>query len=95
MAPLLALLAISAVADSVDLPVATQGTEQWSGVLAKAMTVGGRDQAASLQALQSFQNKVFAKIAKTVSSRSFTQLERADCTSFLLSCSSVTAEQSS
>ena len=49
MAPLLAVLAISVVADNVDLPVATQGTEQWSGVLAKAMTMGGRDQDASLQ----------------------------------------------
>ena len=93
MAPLLALLAISVVADDVDLPVATQGTEQWSGVLAKAMTVGGRDQDASLQALQSFQEKVFAKIAKTVSSGAFTQVRRAKYTSFLPSCSSVTAEQ--
>ena len=76
MAPLLAVLAISVVADNVDLPVATQGTEQWSGVLAKAMTMGGRDQDASLQALQSFQDKVFAKIAKTVSLRS-TELDTA------------------
>lgn len=46
------------------------------------------------KALQSFQDKVFAKSAKTVSSSSFTQLDTAICTSFLLSCSSVTAEQS-
>ena len=65
--PLLALLAVAAVADdSVDLPVATQGTEQWAGVLAKAMSAGGRNQGESLQALQSFQEKVFAKVAKTV-----------------------------
>ena len=63
MAPLLALLAISVVADHVDLPVATRGTEEWSGVLAKVMTMGGRNQEASLQALQSFQEKVFAKVA--------------------------------
>ena len=94
MASLLALLAISVVADNVDLPVATQGTEQWSGVLANAMTMGGRDQDASLQALQSFQDKVFAKIAKTVRSRFLTQLDTANGMSFLLSSSSVTAEQS-
>ena len=88
VAPLLALLAISVVADNVDLPVATQGTEQWSGVLAKAMTMGGRNQEASLQALQSFQDKVFAKVAKTVSSGSFTQLITAKRMSFLPSCSS-------
>ena len=67
MAPLLALLAVAAVADSnVDLPVATQGTEQWAGVVAKAMSAGGRNQDESLQALSSFQEKVFSKIAKTV-----------------------------
>ena len=94
MAPLLALLAISVAADDVDLPVATQGTEQWSGVLTKAMTVGGKSQDASLQALQTFQDKVFAKVAKTVSLGAFTQLRRAKCMSFLPSCLSVTAEQS-
>ena len=68
MAPLLALMAVTVIADDkVDLPVATQGTEQWAGVLAKAMSAGGRNQADSLQALSSFQEKVFAKIAKTVS----------------------------
>ena len=68
VAPFLALLAVAAVADSgVDLPVATQGTEQWAGVVAKAMSAGGRNQDESLQALSSFQEKVFSKIAKTVS----------------------------
>ena len=65
--PLLALLAAAVRADdNVDLPVATQGTEQWAGVLAKAMSAGGKNQGESLQALQSFQDKVFAKVAKTV-----------------------------
>ena len=65
--PLLALLAAAAMADgNIDLPVATQGTEQWAGVLAKAMSAGGKNQDESLQALQSFQDKIFAKISKTV-----------------------------
>ena len=65
---MLALLAAAVRADdNVDLPVATQGTEQWAGVLAKAMSAGGKNQGESLQALQSFQDKVFAKVAKTVS----------------------------
>ena len=67
VAPILALLAVAAVADSnVDLPVATQGTEQWAGVVAKAMSAGGRSQDESLQALSSFQERVFSKISKTV-----------------------------
>ncbi len=64
--PVLALLVVSAMADGVDLPVATQGTEQWAGVVAKAMTVGGRSQAESMQAMQSFQDLVMQKMGKTV-----------------------------
>lgn len=65
----LAIVAVStsAVADYVDLPVATEGTEQWAGVVAKAMTVNGRSQAESLQALKSFQSSVMQKMGKTVS----------------------------
>ena len=63
----LALVVVSAVADKVDLPVATQGTEQWAGVVAKAMTVNGRSQAESLQALKAFQTSVTQKMGKTVS----------------------------
>ena len=63
----LALLMVSTVAADVDLPVATQGTEQWAGVVAKALTAGGRSQAESLQALKSFQTSVKGKMGKTVS----------------------------
>ncbi len=63
----LALLAVSAVADNIDLPVATQGTEQWAGVVAKAMTAGGRSQSESMQALKSFQSSVKDKMGQTVS----------------------------
>lgn len=65
--PLLALLAVSAVADNIDLPVATQGTEQWAGIVAKAMSFGGKNQAESLQAFKSFQTSVKSKMGKTVS----------------------------
>ena len=66
--PVLALLMASALASDIDLPVATQGTEQWAGVVAKALTFGGRDQAQSLQAMKSFQESVMAKMGTTVSS---------------------------
>ena len=59
------MLVVSAMA-AVDLPVATQGTEQWAGVVAKAMTVNGRSQEESLQALQSFKDSVAGKMSKTV-----------------------------
>ena len=43
-------------------------------MLAKAMTMGGqKTRKQACKALQSFQEKVFAKLAKTVSSGSFTQ----------------------
>ena len=63
----LAHLAILTLAVDVDLPVATQGTEQWAGVVAKAMTVNGRSQAESLQALKFFESSVTHRMAKTVS----------------------------
>ena len=46
--------------------MATQGTEQWAGVVAKAMTAGGMDHGESMQALQAFKTAVAAKMAKTV-----------------------------
>lgn len=54
-------------ASDLELPVATQGTEQWAGVVAKALTAGGMSHADSLQALQGFKSAVAAKMAKTVS----------------------------
>ena len=63
----LAFLVKSTAANDVDLPVAIQGTEQWAGVVAKAMTVDRRSLAESLQALKIFQSSVMQKTAKTVS----------------------------
>ncbi|BDA51464.1 hypothetical protein COCOBI_19-0190 [Coccomyxa sp. Obi] len=60
----LAVLAGSAAADGLDLPVATHGFEQWAGVVAKAMSYGGRDQGTSLQALKSFQARVASNMQK-------------------------------
>ena len=54
-------------ASDLELPVATQGTEQWAGVVAKALTAGGMSHTDSLQALQGFKSAVAAKMAKTVS----------------------------
>lgn len=62
-------LAAGASADDIDLPVATQRLEQWMGVVARAMSVGGRGKAASLEALDSFQRTAMAKLAKRVSTR--------------------------
>ena len=53
-------------ANDLELPVATQGTDQWAGVVAKAMTAGGMGHSESLQALQGFRSAVAAKMAKTV-----------------------------
>ncbi|CAL5227028.1 g9922 [Coccomyxa viridis] len=61
----LAFLVKSTAANDVDLPVAIQGTEQWAGVVAKAMTVDRRSLAESLQALKIFQSSVMQKTAKT------------------------------
>ncbi|EIE18332.1 hypothetical protein COCSUDRAFT_60299 [Coccomyxa subellipsoidea C-169] len=58
----LAVLASSRVVQCLDLPVATSGFEEWAGVVAKAMSFGGRNQASSLQALKSFQASVAAKV---------------------------------
>ena len=66
---LLALLAAaSASEDSVDLPVATEGTKEWVALVAQAMSLGGRNQEQSLQALSSFQSSTMAKLQKRVSS---------------------------
>ena len=56
----------AAGADDLELPVATHGTEQWAGVVAKALTAGGLSHGESLQALQAFKSAVAAKMAKTV-----------------------------
>lgn len=61
-------MANSATASSVELPVATSGFEEWAGVVAKAMSFGGRDQETSLQLLKSFQASVAAKMQKQVPS---------------------------
>ena len=53
-------------ADDLELPVATHGTEQWAGVVAKALTAGGISHGESLQALQAFKSAVAAKMVKTV-----------------------------
>ncbi|EIE18333.1 hypothetical protein COCSUDRAFT_68296 [Coccomyxa subellipsoidea C-169] len=59
---ILTLLASSRALQCLDLPVATSGFEKWVGVVAKAMSFGGRNQASSLQALKSFQASVAAKV---------------------------------
>lgn len=67
LAPLaLLVLASCASASNIDLPVATGGFEQWAGVVGKAMSFGGKNQDQSLQALKSFQSKVFANVQKQV-----------------------------
>ncbi|BDA44365.1 hypothetical protein COCOBI_05-5490 [Coccomyxa sp. Obi] len=77
LAPLaLLVLASYASADSVDLPVATGGFEQWAGVVSKAMSFGGKNQDQSLQALKSFQSKVFANLQKQ--SESFKKFQTGD-----------------
>ena len=46
--------------------MATGGFEQWAGVVGKAMSFGGKNQDQSLQAMKTFQSKVFANVQKQV-----------------------------
>lgn len=48
-------LASVAAEQPVDLPVATHGWDAWTGVVANAMSFGGRNKEKQLQALQDFQ----------------------------------------
>ncbi len=65
---ILAMVLTSAA--GLDLPVATHGFEEWAGVVAKAMSFGGRNKDQSLQALKTFQAKATAKMQKQVSPQS-------------------------
>jgi hypothetical protein len=83
--PALALVLLAgcvAADDKVDLPVATSGFEAWTSVVAKAMSYGGKNQAESLKALQSFQSDVMAKMQKT--GAAFQKLQHGDVTDFLV-----------
>ena len=62
----LATVSSCAADQSKDLPVATYGFEQWAGVVAKAMSFGGRNQEQSLAALKTFQSTVTAKMQEQV-----------------------------
>ena len=64
---LVLLIAVSGTqCQTIDVPVATHGFEQWAGVVAKAMSFGGRNKAESLQALTNFQSNVQAKMQEKV-----------------------------
>ena len=62
----LAVLAASVKADKVDLPVATSGTDQWAGVVAKAMTFGAGNQDGAMKNFESFQARAMSRLQKTV-----------------------------
>ncbi|CAL8465080.1 g4615 [Coccomyxa elongata] len=62
MALLLLATVSGAQGQTIDLPVATHGFEQWAGVVAKAMSFGKRSQDETLQAFKSFQSDVIAKM---------------------------------
>ncbi len=65
----LAVIAVlgQAGASGVDLPVATSGTDQWAGVIAKAMAFGAGDQDTAIKNLESFQARAMSKLQATVS----------------------------
>ena len=65
----LAVLVVSgkAGASNIDLPVATSGTDQWAGVIAKAMTFGAGDQDTAMKNFDSFQALAMSKLQSTVS----------------------------
>ena len=66
MAALLLAVSRSCEASGVDVPVALHGTEQWAGVVAKAMTWGGKDQAQSLQAFEAFKSRAMSALRRKV-----------------------------
>ncbi|CAK0783949.1 hypothetical protein CVIRNUC_007152 [Coccomyxa viridis] len=68
-------------ANDLELPVATQCTAQWAGVVAKAMTAGGMGHSESLQALQGFRSAVAAKMAKTA--ETLEKLNKGDIAGFV------------
>ena len=63
----LAVLAASVKANKVDLPVATSGTDQWAGVVAKAMTFGAGNQDSAMKNFENFQARAISRLQKTVS----------------------------
>ena len=67
----LAALAAGVNADTgkVDLPVATEGTEQWAATVAKAMSYGAKDSGTAMTNFQSFQSRVMSNVQKQVSAR--------------------------
>lgn len=67
MVSVLLATAIGAQGQTIDLPVATHGFDQWAGVVAKAMSFGKRNQEETLQAFKSFQSDVIAKMQEQVS----------------------------
>ena len=78
----------SSVADqSNDLPVATFGFEQWAGVIAKAMSFGGRNQKQSLESLKGFQSKVTAKMQEQVTIGQCLQVRKQGAVSCFVSLS--------
>ena len=63
----MALLALGCAEDSkIDLPVALSGTDQWAGVIAKAMSFGAPSADAALKNMQAFQSKVMERLTRQV-----------------------------
>ena len=61
------VVSVKAEASNIDLPVATSGTDQWAGVIAKAMTFGAGDQDTAMKKFESFQARAMSKLQRTVS----------------------------
>ncbi len=57
---------MNADSGKVDLPVATEGTEQWAATVAKAMSYGAKDSGAAMTNFQNFQSKVMSNLQKQV-----------------------------
>ena len=73
----LALLALGYADNSnIDLPVALSGTEQWAGVIAKAMSFGAPSSDAALENMQGFKSKVMDRLAKQVEKFGLQDLKR-------------------
>lgn len=63
----LVMLAEVSAVRGLDLPVATQGTEQWVGVVGQALRHGGNSPEKVMQTFKDFQSRVFANMQEHVS----------------------------
>ncbi|BDA44177.1 hypothetical protein COCOBI_05-3610 [Coccomyxa sp. Obi] len=59
---ILVLAMLAGIVKGLDLPVATQGTEQWAGVVGQALINGGKNPEEIMQRATNFRSRVMASL---------------------------------